>query len=62
MLPVGAKTPSSAPHQEEEADHRGASSCAGPETPAEWSSAPGSFPGHIAEGVEIKREVFSLMF
>lgn len=52
MLPVGAQTPSSAPHQEEEAGNRGASSGAGPQTPAEWSSATGSFPCHIAEGVE----------
>lgn len=50
VLPVGSQTPSSAPQQEEEAGDGGASSSAGPQTPAEWSSAAGCFPGHSAEG------------
>lgn len=52
MLPVGTQTPSGAPQQEEEAGNRGASGSAGPQTPAERSRAPGSFPGHVAKGVK----------
>lgn len=52
VLPVGAQTPSSAPQQEEEAGSRGATNSARPQTPAEWSCAPGSFPVHVAKGVK----------
>lgn len=58
VVPVGAQTPSSAPHQEEEACNRGASGGAGPQTPAEWSGAPGGLPDHSAEGVALQTSGF----
>lgn len=50
---VGTQTPSTAPQQEEEACDGGAPSGSGSQTPAKWSGAPGSFPGHITEGKEL---------